>query len=98
MHAQGAYMSQDTQAGQGTFRELGDGLVMRAATFEDRGPVSILHGTMLAGSHEALPRERMISFVFDLMSVSHPACRASDFTLVDDTSTGNIVSSMCLLS
>src|SRR3954468_17390517 len=91
-------MSEDASTELGTFRELGDGLVMRAATFEDRGPVSILHGTMLAGSEEGLPSERMIGFVFVLMSGSHPAPRASDFTLVEEKATGKIVSSMCLLS
>ena len=91
-------MSEDAAKSQDTFRELGDGLVMRAATFEDRGPVSMLHGTMLAGSDEALPSERMIAFVFDLMSGTHPTFRASDFTLVEEKATGKIVSSMCLLS
>lgn len=33
----------------------------------------------------------------DLMSGDHPTCDASDFTLVEDTSTGSVVSSTCLI-
>ena len=34
----------------------------------------------------------------DLMSGDHPTCKASDFTVVEDTKTGKIVSSLCLIS
>ena len=34
----------------------------------------------------------------DLMSGDHPTCQASDFTVVEDTKTGKIVSSLCLIS
>ncbi len=34
----------------------------------------------------------------DLMSGGHPACDASDFTVVEDTRTGRVVSSACLIS
>ena len=36
--------------------------------------------------------------VRDLMSGDHPTCKASDFTVVEDTQTGKIVSSLCLIS
>ena len=33
----------------------------------------------------------------DLMSGDHPTCDASDFTVIEDTTTGSIVSSTCLI-
>jgi len=79
-------------------QNLGDGLVMRRATAQDRERVADFHANTLVGLHETPPLERLRGFVLDLMSEQHPTTGAGDFILVEDTSTGKIVSSMVLMS
>src|SRR5829696_10097784 len=43
------------------------------------------------------PHRGVAAFTRDLMSGDHPACDASDFTVSEDTTTGSIVSSACLI-
>ncbi len=91
-------MSQDTLAEQGTPHDLGDGLVMRKATSEDRERLADFHANTLLDIGETAPLERLYGFVLDLMSGEHPTFRPGDFTLVEDTNMRKIVSSMCLIS
>ena len=70
---------------------LGDTLTLRFATPDDTDALvefNVRH-------HEAADVGPSIQ---DLMSGNHPTCKASDFTVVEDTATGKIVSSMCLIS
>lgn len=91
-------MSRDTRAEQGILRDLGDGLVLRRATLDDRERVADFHANTLLDINETPPLERLYGFVLDLMSEEHPSSRPGDFTIVEDTSAGKIVSSMCLMS
>ena len=70
---------------------LGDNLVLRAATIEDSGRVSDFMAEVF---NEANARLRTLEF----MSGKHPGISASDFTLVEDTGTGEVVSALCLMS
>jgi GNAT superfamily N-acetyltransferase len=79
-------------------RDLGHGLILRKARLEDRESLAQLHATMLADVDEEVPAARLYYFVLDLMSGDHPRCRADDFTVVEETATGRIVSSMVLIS
>ncbi len=81
-----------------TSQNLGDGLVMRRATSQDRERVADFHANTLLGLNETPPLERLRGFVLDLMSGNHPTTGAGDFILVEDTATGKIVSSMVLMS
>lgn len=72
-------------------RKLGDGLVLRAATTDDSDRVSDF---MAETFNEAEARLRTLEF----MSGRHPGIGASDFTVVDDTRTGDVVSTLCLMS
>ncbi len=71
--------------------DLGDNLTLRFATVEDTAELVDfnlrLHETMDTG-----PAVR------DLMSGQHPTCKANDFTVVEETQSGKIVSSACLIS
>ena len=71
--------------------DLGDNLKLRFATSDDVDALAEFN----ARHHEA---EDAAPNVRDLMSGDHPTCKASDFTVVEDTETGKIVSSMCLIS
>jgi hypothetical protein len=74
--------------------DLGDGLVMRKATFEDRERLAHYQAYTLLDIDETPPVEGLYAWMLDLMSGEHPTFRPSDFTIVEDTSTGKIVSSI----
>ena len=71
--------------------DLGDNLKLRFATSDDTDALAEFNTRL----HEA---ESVGPNVRDLMSGKHPTCKASDFTVVEDTQTGKIVSSACLIS
>ncbi len=71
--------------------DLGDNLNLRFATLDDTDTLSEFNARL----HEA---ESIGVTIRDLMSGDHPTCKASDFTVVEDTKTGKIVSSACLIS
>lgn len=71
--------------------DLGDNLKLRFATPADTDALAEFNVRL----HEA---ENVGPSIRDLMSGDHPTCQASDFTVVEDTKTGKIVSSMCLIS
>ena len=71
--------------------DLGDNLILRFATLDDVDALAEFN-TRLHEEVSVAPGVR------DLMSGNHPTCKASDFTVVEDTKTGKIVSSLCLIS
>lgn len=71
--------------------DLGDNLKLRFATPADTDALAEFNVRL----HEA---ENVGPSIRDLMSEDHPTCQASDFTVVEDTKTGKIVSAMCLIS
>ncbi len=79
-------------------RDLGDGLILRRSSPADAGRLVDFNGELHreAGSEE--PEEYVATWVRDLMTKEHPTFDVGDFTLVEDTHTGAIVSSLCLIS
>ncbi len=71
--------------------DLGDNLILRFATIDDTDALAEYNARL----HEEVSVGPSIR---DLMSGNHPTCKASDFTVVEDTKTGKIVSSACLIS
>ena len=71
--------------------DLGDNLLLRLATLDDIDELADFNARLHEGEDNAVSTR-------DLMSGAHPTCKASDFTIVEDTQTGKIVSSMCLIS
>src|SRR4051812_44468323 len=61
-------MTNGTPADPSLFRDLGDGLVLRRATFDDRERVAELHANILLGPEETAPANRLYFWVLDLMS------------------------------
>ncbi|MEO6458587.1 MAG: GNAT family N-acetyltransferase [Chloroflexia bacterium] len=91
-------MPHDILINQGILRRLEDGLVLRKSMPQDRERLADFHANTLLDIHETPPLERLHGFVLDLMSGQHPTFSPADFTIVEDTATGKIVSSMCLTS
>lgn len=77
---------------------LGDGLILRRSTAADRGAVAEFHANTLLDVDEEPPLERLYYWILDLMGGRHPVFDPADFTIVEDASTGRIVSSMALIS
>ncbi|MDP9358000.1 MAG: GNAT family N-acetyltransferase, partial [Chloroflexota bacterium] len=91
-------MTDDASAEPGTPRDLGDGLVLRRARIEDGEAVAAFHANTLLDVDETPPLERLYYWILDLIRGKHPTFTPADFTLVEETATGKIVSSMALLS
>src|SRR6478609_628390 len=79
-------------------RDLGDGLVLRRATFDDRERLAEFHANLLLEPDEIAPVDRLYFWILDLMSGKHPNFKPEDFTLVEETSTGKLASSLGLIS
>ncbi len=75
---------------------LADGLILRTATIEDSEALAKFNGTMHADPGEDFA-EHLTHWTRDLLNGEHPTTRPQDFTIVEDTHTGEIVSSMCLI-
>ena len=81
-------------------RDLGGGLILRQARVEDAEAVAAFNARIHHSSgnfDQREPHRGIAAGTRDLMSGEHPTCDASDFTVVEDTSTGSIVSSTCLI-
>ena len=83
---------------QQILRDLGDGLILRRVNREDTEALVAfnerIHGNIKTGELE----KRVGAWTRDLMEKPHPTFDISDFTLVEDTQTGKIVSSLNLIS
>lgn len=76
-------------------RNLGDGLILRRSTAGDADKLSafnaLIHG-------DDGPDERVGQWARDLLELPHPSFGVHDFTIVEEASTGKIVSSLNLIS
>ena len=78
-------------------RDLGNGLVLRRASVEDAEGLADINGRMHSDEGPDKPDVRIASWVRDLASKPHPTFHAGDFTVVEETATGRIVSTLCLI-
>src|SRR5215218_3200094 len=82
-------------------RDLGGGLILRRAREEDAEAVAAFNARVHRSSGDPSwrrePHRGIAAGTRDLMSGDHPRCDASDFTVVEETETGAIVSSACLI-
>ncbi len=79
-------------------RDLGDGLVLRRSTVEDADALSEFNSRIHSDDGPDKPDEKVAAWTRDLLEKPHPTFQAGDFTIVEDTKTGKIVSSMNLIS
>ena len=79
-------------------RDLGNGLILRRSTGEDTEALVSFHADVHREPGAEEPEEYVAAWVRDLMRGDHPTFGLGDFTIVEDTRTGAIVSSLCLIS
>lgn len=77
-------------------RYLDDTLILRRSTAEDREPLAEFNANIHSDTDE--PDQRVAAWSRDLMSGNHPTFGVNDFTIVEDTTTGKIVSATNLIS
>jgi len=77
-------------------RDLGGGLILRRATLADADALIAFNCDVHCSN--GTERKPMELWIRDLMSGDHPTFGPSDFTVVQDTNTGAVVSSLCLIS
>jgi hypothetical protein len=80
---------------QTILHDLGDGLIMRRSTPEDADALAGFNGK-IHGENE-LDQQRVAAWTHDLLARPHPTLSPDDFTIVEETSTGRIVSSLNLI-
>jgi GNAT superfamily N-acetyltransferase len=78
-------------------RDLGDGLILRRATAEDTEHLAAFNADVHRESGQEDPVEAVAFSTRDLMMRPHPTFDAGGFTLVEDTRTHAIVSTLCLI-
>ena len=84
-------------AGSNLIAMLDDGLTLRRATPADADALVAFHAWIQRENDAAEPSPSVAAWVRDLMSIPHPTFSPADFTIVE-TTTGEIVSSQCLIS
>lgn len=80
---------------QTILRDLGNGLIMRCATPQDADALSEFNGK-IHGIDDA-DRLGVAAWTRDLLTRPHATLKPEDFTIVEETSTGRIVSSLNLI-
>ena len=76
---------------------LEDGLLLRLATPADVEPLARFNALNLSAADDPRAPLAVAAYTRDLASPTHPTCGPSNFSIVEDTRAGKIVSSMCLI-
>jgi hypothetical protein len=79
-------------------RDLGDGLVLRRATLKDSQALVAFNSRIHSEEVDGKPNDYVGAWTRDLVEVLHPTFSVGDFTVVEDTRKGEIVSTMNLIS
>lgn len=83
---------------EGILHDLGDGLVLRRAKEDDLEALSAFNAIIHSDKGSEKPDERVHAWTHDLIEKPHPTYSVDDFTIVEDTRTNQIVSSLNLIS
>ncbi len=78
-------------------KDLGKGLVLRHAFSEDVEALVSFNARIHSETGPEEPNEQVGAWVRDLITKPHPTTGIADFTIVEDTASGEIVSSMNLI-
>ena len=76
---------------------LGDGLVLRRSTVQDAAALADFNARIQSDEGPDKPDERVGVWAYDLLTKPHPTFKPSDFTIVEEVTSGKIVSSMNLI-
>jgi hypothetical protein len=77
-------------------RDLGDNLYLKQGTIEDVERLADYNARQLSDEGPDQPEEMLRHWTEDLMT-NHPTAGPGDFSYVEDTKTGQIVSSLCMI-
>jgi hypothetical protein len=91
-------MSKSSQKKKSYLKDLGEGLMLRQATPDDGETIATFNAHVHQHEDVNEPDERVGAWARDLIERPHPTFRPSDFTIVEDVSTGAIVASLNLIS
>ena len=80
---------------QTILQDLGDGLILRRSTGADADALSEFNAN-IHGEDEA-DRKGVAAWTRDLLTRPHATFQPDDFTIVEEISTGRIISSLCLI-
>jgi GNAT superfamily N-acetyltransferase len=90
-------MSTQTQTKK-IIRDLGDGLILRHAVPSDGEALALFNGEQHGDGGLASPDgQRLAAMTRDLFTRPHASLTPDDFTIVEETASGRIVSAMCLI-
>jgi len=78
-------------------RDLSDGLILRSAGPADADRLAEFNSTIHGNEDTGEPDQRVGVWARDLLTRPHPTFRPADFTIVEDTRSGKIVSSLNLI-
>lgn len=90
-------MTEQTNAIAPAPQDLGDGLVLRWATAADRDRIADFNAQAFRREEHQQPSPWDRTQIRELMGGRHPLVGAEDFVYVEDTATGAVVSSACLM-
>jgi len=82
----------------GILRSLGNGLILRKATVADSEALANFNARIHGNFEKGETDNRVGAWTRDLMERPHPTFQPGDFTVVVDTTTGAIVSTLNLIS
>ncbi|HEY7034246.1 MAG TPA: hypothetical protein VH482_23100 [Thermomicrobiales bacterium] len=88
----------DALADQDYRHDLGEGLLLRWSTPDDRDRLAAMFANVLRAGEHVPPNHRHGAWVRDMMSGRCPHITPFDFALAEDTGTGQIVASACLFA
>jgi hypothetical protein len=91
-------MKSTTLAGKTSRQELGDDLILRRSTQADAQALSDFNARIHGSEDTGEPNPWISAWTRDLLEKPHPTFQANDFTIVEDTRSGEIVSSLSLIS
>lgn len=80
------------------FRDLGDGLILRRSTPGDASQLAEFNARVHSDNGPDQPDKKVAAWTRDLLERPHPTFDTGDFTIVEDTASGKIVSSLNLIS
>jgi hypothetical protein len=81
-----------------TRRDLGDGLIFRRATRQDAEALADFCARVHSEEGWEQPDERVGTWTRDLLTLPHPTLTPQDFTIVEEVTSGKIISTLNLIS
>lgn len=79
-------------------REMGDGLILRRGRAEDAEALAKLNSEVFCDRETNEPNESIAAWTRDMLTRPHPTIKPEDYTVVENSETGEPVSAMVLIS